>query len=178
MRRLSGAVMNPRVKVPPVSSPVIERRTATDDDGAFLFELFCSSLPGNHPLLLLPEAERKPLLQKQFDARENKYRAVYALADFDVVTFGGEPVGNLYVDRGDDEFVIIDISILPGYRDRGIGTELVSSLLEEASRLVLPVRAHVLHRSPAWRLWKRLGFELDCDHRAYYEIVVPAIRTD
>lgn len=173
-----STMVSPRLKVPPSSSAVIDRRRSTDEDRDFLFGLFCRSLALDNPLLLLPRKERDPLLRRLFDAREERLRATYTLADFDVLAIDGKPVGSLYVDRGKKEFVLIDISILPDYRDQGIGTAVLSSLLEEAGRLVLPVRARVLHRSPAWRLWQRLGFELTGNDGAYADIVVPAIRTD
>lgn len=129
-------------------------------------------------LLTLPESKREPLLRAQFEAREMQYRKTYVLADFDVLTVDGKPVGNLYLDRGDDEFVLINISILPGYRNQGIGTAVIGRLVEEAGRIVLPVRARVPHRSPALHLLQRLGFEQVGDDGEHYEIAVPSIRTD
>lgn len=169
---------SPRLKVPPVSSPVIDRRRAVDADHEFLFEVFCSALMPDDALLSLTESEREPLLREQFEAREKHYRKSYCLADFDVLTVDGKPAGNLYVDRGDDEFVLINISILPRYRNQGIGTAVVGRIVEQAGRLVLPVRARVPHRSRAAHLLQRLGFEQVGDDGINYEIAVPAIRRD
>lgn len=167
-----------RLKVPPVSSPVIDRRTAVDADHDFLFEVFCSALVPEDALLASPESEREPLLRARFEAREKQYRESYVLADFDVLTVDGKPAGNLYVDRGDDEFVLINISILPRYRNQGIGTAVVGRLVEDAGRLVLPIRARVPHQSRAVHLLQRLGFEQVGDDGVHYEIAVPAIRRD
>lgn len=169
---------NPRLKIPPVSSPVIDRRPATAGDRQLLFELFYSALTPEDALLELPESEREPLLRSKFNSREKQFRKDYPLADFDVLTVDGKPAGNLYIDRGDDEFVLIDISLLPPFRNRGIGTAVVGRLLEDAGRLVLPVRARVRHHSPAWHLWRRLGFEQVGDDGTHFEIAVPAIRPD
>lgn len=169
---------NPRLKVPPVSSPVIERRPATEGDRELLFELFRSALAPEDTFQALPESKRGPLLRAKFDTREQRYRKNYPLADFDVLTVDGKPAGKLYIDRGDDEFVLIDISLLPEFRNRGIGTAVIGRLVEEAGRLVLPVRTRVRHHSPAWRLWRRLGFERVGDDGTHYEIAVPAMRQD
>lgn len=169
---------SPPLKVPPVLSPVIDRRTAVDDDRDFLFDVFCSALMPEDALLTLPESKRQPLLRAQFEAREMQYRKTYVLADFDVLTVDGKPVGNLYLDRGDEEFVLINISILPDYRNQGIGTAVVGRILEDAGRLVLPVRARVPHRCPALNLLQRLGFEQVGDDGVHYEIAVPAIPSD
>ncbi len=169
---------NPRPKVPPAASPVIDRRPATEDDHEFLFAVFCAALVPSDPLAALPESESEPLLRARFDAREQQFRSAYVLADFDVLTVDGEPAGNLYVDRGDDEFVVIDISLLPQFRNRGIGTAVIGQLVEEAGRIVLPVRARVQHDSPTSRFWRRLGFEQVGDDGRFYGIAVPAIQPD
>lgn len=169
---------NPRPKVPPAASPVIDRRPATEDDHEFLFAVFRSALLPGDPLAMLPESESEPLLRAEFDAREETLRNDYVLADFDVLIVDGEPAGNLYVDRGDDEFVVIDISLLPRFRNRGIGTAVIGRLVEEAGRLVLPVRARVQHESPTSAFWRRLGFEQVGDDGSFYGIAVPAIQPD
>ena len=173
-----SAMTSPRLKVPPASSPVIDRRTAVAADHDFLFEVFRSALLPEDALLALPESKREPLLRARFEAREKEYRKSYVLADFDVLTVDGKTAGNLYVDRGDDEFILINISLLPRYRNQGIGTAVVGRLVEEAGRLVLPVRARVPRRSRAAHLLQRVGFERVGDDGDHYEIAVPAIQPD
>ncbi len=169
---------NPRPKLPPAALPVIDRRPATEDDREFLFAVFRAALVPKDPLAALPESKSEALLRARFDAREQQFRSAYVLADFDVLTVDGEPAGNLYVDRGDDEFVVIDISLLPQFRDRGIGTAVIGGLVEEAGRLVLPVRARVQHDSRTSGFWRRLGFEQVGDDGRFYGIAVPAIQPD
>ncbi len=60
----------------------------------------------------------------------------------------------------DDETPEMGIALLPGYRNRGIGTALLEHLIEAARpsypALALSVSAH----NPAKRLYERLGFEV------------------
>jgi ribosomal protein S18 acetylase RimI-like enzyme len=168
---------NAGIDMSPPFSPAADRRPVVDDDREYLFELFCSTLAPENPLLMLPLAERETLLRMQFDAREEQYRATYTLADFDLLLLNGMPVGNLYADRGDKEYVLIDIALLPEFRRRGIGTTVVRNLLDEAGALFLPVRAHVQKHNPAWGLWQRLGFELIGDEGVFYHILAPALRS-
>jgi len=157
-----------------LAPPVVERRPTVADDREFLFRLFCSTLAPENALLMLPPAERETLLRMQFDAREKQYRAIHMLADFELLVLDGTPVGNLYVDRGDSEYVLIDISLLLKFRDQGIGSAVIGNLLVEAEARSLPVRAHVQKYNPAWQLWQRLGFERVGDNGVYYDIVAPA----
>jgi ribosomal protein S18 acetylase RimI-like enzyme len=76
--------------------------------------------------------------------------------------------------RGPDDFVLIDITLLPEHRNSGIGAGLVRELIVQANAAHEPLRAHVLKQNPAWRLWQRLGFHLISDDGVYLAIEVPA----
>ena len=83
------------------------------------------------------------------------------------------PVGNFYTLRGPDEFVLIDITLLPEHRNAGIGAGLVQELIAQANAENEPLFAHVLKDNPAWRLWQRVGFRLVNDDGMYLRIEVP-----
>jgi ribosomal protein S18 acetylase RimI-like enzyme len=94
----------------------------------------------------------------QFEAQRRHYTTYYPAAAHDVVLADGEPAGRLYVDRREDEIAVIDIALLPEYRGRGIGTELLTAILTEADAAGKKVSIYVEHRNPARRLYERLGF--------------------
>lgn len=64
----------------------------------------------------------------------------------------------LYIHRSSREHRIVDISLLPAYRGRGIGTRLLTSVIAEADSAGKPVSIHVEVFNPARRLYERLGF--------------------
>ncbi len=69
-----------------------------------------------------------------------------------------------------DEMHINNVAVLPGYRGRGVGTLLLTHVLQEAARAgargaTLEVRASNV---PALRLYERLGFVAEGRRRAYY----------
>jgi len=125
------------------------------------------------PLQLVADEEIS-VLHLQFEAQQRQYRSQFPDADFDVVLVDGAPVGTMYAARGPGDYVLIDISILPEHRNRGIGAKLVSELIGQARAAGKPVHAHVLRDNPAWRLWQRLGFEQTGDDGMYLEICAPA----
>jgi ribosomal protein S18 acetylase RimI-like enzyme len=94
----------------------------------------------------------------------------FAGAAFDVILLDGESIGRLYVDRRPDEIRIIDIALLPEYRNRGIGSRLITALLAEGTAAGLPVRIHVEQYNPAMRLYNRLGFQ-KIDERGVYHLM-------
>ena len=134
------------------------RRLATADDREFLFRVFASTREeelGGVPW----DAESKlAFLRQQFEAQDAHYRRYYPTAAFEVVLLGDEPIGRLYVDRWESEIRIMDISLMPAYRNEGIGTALLGELLDEGRRRGKTVSIHVEIYNPAMRLYQRLGF--------------------
>jgi len=62
----------------------------------------------------------------------------------------------------------VDISLLPEYRNRGIGSNLLKEIMSEGAQAGLPVTIHVEMFNPALRLYDRLGFHRIADHGVYY----------
>jgi ribosomal protein S18 acetylase RimI-like enzyme len=120
------------------------------------------------------DAQKDTFLRMQFDAQDVWYRENYLGATFDVVEVDGEPAGRLYVHRGENEIRIVDIALLPEYRESGTGTSLLGDLLAEADAAGKSVTIHVERLNPALRLYERLGFELAEDKGVYLFLERPA----
>jgi ribosomal protein S18 acetylase RimI-like enzyme len=70
-----------------------------------------------------------------------------------------QPVGRLYVARWPEEIRMVDIALLPEYRDTGIGTSLLEALISESEGAGNPLSIHVERFNvQALRLNERLGF--------------------
>jgi ribosomal protein S18 acetylase RimI-like enzyme len=101
---------------------------------------------------------KSAFLQMQFEAQTRHYDTSFPKAEFSIVEIDGERGGRLYLDRREDEIRIVDIALLPEFRGRGIGSELLRSVLLEAEQREMAVRIHVEHNNPALRLYERLNF--------------------
>ena len=146
-------------------------------DEPFLFQLFCSAREDQFASLDLPLEQQEQLMQMQCQAQQQQYRGQFPNADFDLVLKYDVPIGNFYTLRGPDEFVLIDITLLPEHRNAGIGAGLVQELIAQANAANEPLLAHVLKDNPAWRLWQHLGFRLVNDDGMYLHIEVPLEKT-
>jgi ribosomal protein S18 acetylase RimI-like enzyme len=104
------------------------------------------------------DAAKEAFLRMQFSAQDTWYHDQMPDASYQVVLVGGEPAGRLYVDRREDEIRIVDISLLPEYRGRGLGTALLRELLDEADATARRVTIHVERFNRALGLYRRLGF--------------------
>jgi len=76
-------------------------------------------------------------------------------------------IGRLFVDFRKDEIRLIDIALLPAYRGRGLGSQILSSILSDGQSSGRAVRIHVEHNNPALRLYQRLGFKQIENHGVY-----------
>ena len=113
------------------------------------------------------DAQKDAFLRMQFDAQDAWWREHYAQASFDVILVGGEPVGRLYVHRGEREIRIVDVALLPEHRGNGVGTRLLEGLLAEGDAAGKSVTIHVERMNPALRLYERLGFAVTEDKGVY-----------
>jgi ribosomal protein S18 acetylase RimI-like enzyme len=73
----------------------------------------------------------------------------------------------LYIHKRENELRIMDIALLPEFRGQGIGSRLLSNILQESKNLNLPVTIHVEQFNPAMRLYQRMGFQPKEDKGVY-----------
>jgi ribosomal protein S18 acetylase RimI-like enzyme len=136
----------------------IALRPETPADGAFLLELYASTRKEEMEAFGWPETTRKAFLGMQFAAQQQAYRAAFPLAEFSVITLGGQDVGRMVVHRGEAEFRLVDIAVMPEHRGQGIGTRLIEDLLRSAKAAGKPVGLSVLKGQRPVSLYQRLGF--------------------
>ena len=74
----------------------------------------------------------------------------------------------LLVDRRPEDIRVVDVSLTPEYRGKGIGTMFLRELLNEAEASGKSVSIHVEHFNPAMRLYERLGFRRIDTHGVYH----------
>lgn len=76
-----------------------------------------------------------------------------------VVQIGIERVGRLRVVRTTERHELAGVQIVPDYQGQGIGTSIITTILQEASEKAVPVELRVnKDNSDAERLYARLGF--------------------
>lgn len=133
-------------------------RSITLEDMDFLRDLYASTREDELALADWPEQQKRQFLRQQFEAQHAHYQQHYPAADFDVIQHGDSPVGRRYIERWDDEYRLIDIALVPQYRNAGLGGVLMREILDKAAEEGVAVRIHVEKFNPALRLYERLGF--------------------
>lgn len=134
-------------------------RPVTAGDDPFLQSVFRSTRDAELALLPMDDTQKEAFCALQFAAQDRSYRSAYPQAERMLVLHDGVPVGRLYLARADDALLVVDISLLPAWRNRGIGTTLLRDTIARAARDGLPTRLQVASSNRARSLYARLGFE-------------------
>jgi ribosomal protein S18 acetylase RimI-like enzyme len=147
----------------------LELRPVGRGDDELLLRIYASTR--SHELAALPwdDAAKEAFLRAQLAAQAASYER-YPGRSHQVVLLGGEPVGRLYLARTEQELLILDVSLLPEHRGRGIGTALLRAVLDEAAAAGKRVRLHVERSNRALRLYRRLGFREVADLGVYLQL--------
>jgi ribosomal protein S18 acetylase RimI-like enzyme len=133
-------------------------RPAREEDSALLKAVYGST----REIELAPvpwSAEQKAaFIAQQFRAQTESYRNNYPGAQFLILMVDAADAGRLYLHDRTDEIRIMDIALLPTFRNRGVGSAVLKHILEEGSASNRRVSIHVEVFNSALRLYERLGF--------------------
>ncbi|QBI00401.1 N-acetyltransferase [Pseudoduganella albidiflava] len=143
------------------TSRTIEMRPAEAADQVFMEVLFASTRTADQRMGACDAPTEALLMALQFRARQTQLHAYYPYADVAIIVERERPIGALHVNYGSDEIRILDLSLLPECRSRGIGLGLLRSLQAQGVRMRVPVRLDVLPGTRAQRLFQRCGFTLN-----------------
>ena len=122
--------------------------------------LYASTRESELALTNFSEQEKQNFVTQQFTAQYSHYTQHYCTDSFNIIELNNKPIGRLFIDNWENEIRIVDIALLPDFRNMGIGTYYFRQLFEQASQNEKSVTIHVEHNNPARRLYERLGFEL------------------
>lgn len=130
--------------------PQFGLRPARRDEFAFAEAIYIDVM---RPLLLglnsWNEGERRAALRRSFKA-----------GDTTIITLNGTNIGWMQVGERDTDYNIAQIHLLKEYCGHGIGTQLISTLLERAKREGKTVSLSAVRTNRAIRLYERLGFRI------------------
>ena len=137
----------------------VSLREATPEDDEFLTRLYGTVRQAELDLTGWNAAQRDAFVRMQFAAQQVHYRTHYPTGVHEIILLDGQPVGRIYWANLKAERHFLDITVLPEYRSRGIGTPLIKRHLDEAAREGKPARIYVESFNPSLRLFERLGFK-------------------
>lgn len=123
---------------------------------------------------LAPE-QRAQFAELQQSAQRRSYRARFPGSDDAVIEVDGRPVGRLWLNRSEHELRVVDITLLPEHRGRGLGTSVLRTVHDEARELGRPVVLSVFRDDQrALSFYRRLGFAVTASTQTHWSLRWPA----
>ncbi len=151
-----------------VSTSAVAFRPIQPEDMDFLLRLYASTRADEMALVVdWTDEQKDAFLRMQFQAQHAWYQEHYADARFDLILVDGNPAGRLYVHPREEEIRLVDITLMPEARGRGLGSALLRDLMAQAEAAGKPLTIHVEKYNPAMRLYQRLGFVSIADRGPY-----------
>lgn len=149
------------------------RSATTDADMEFLHAVYASGRTEELAPVPWSAEQKAAFLRSQSEAQLTYYAEHYTRAEYSIVGLQGTDVGRILVEHRDEDLRLMDMGLLPEYRGRGIGTALLTAVIERSEQIGLPVVLHVESFNPAKRLYERFGFVDDGEVGAYRRMKLP-----
>ncbi len=130
----------------------------SNKDMAFVCELYRTTRWDEVMQAPWDEKQKRIFLQQQFEAQHKHYQSHYPHSEFLIIQQDKRAIGRIYLDRDDASICLIDIALLPEYRNQGLGTKLLKGLLSEAQHTQKKVVIHVEKFNPAYQWYLNHGF--------------------
>ncbi|PZS36231.1 MAG: GNAT family N-acetyltransferase [Pseudonocardiales bacterium] len=137
---------------------LIMLRPVAGDDEPLLLRIYASTREQELAFVPWSDQQKDAFAAMQFAAQSAHYAQHYAGLSAVVVLIDGEAAGRLLVARWAEEIRIVDITLLPEFRGRGAGGELLAALIGEATVAGKRLSIHVERNNRALGLYERLGF--------------------
>jgi RimJ/RimL family protein N-acetyltransferase len=146
-----------------LSNPLLHLRPITTGDEALLCRIYSSTRTEElEKITWWTPVQKETFLRSQFEAQHSYYQKNYTGAAFWVVECEAETIGRLYLHPAYEKASvrIIDITLLPRWRNKGIGRQILQDVMKFAASQRRTVTIHVESFNPAMKLYQKLGFTL------------------
>lgn len=142
---------------------ILRLRPVAPDDDTFLLSVYASTRAEELAQVQWEPGQQETFVKWQFEMQRREYDVRFPDAEYDVIEIDGQPAGRIWIGRTSEEIRLMDIALLPEFQNRGAGTLLVKSLIEEAGEANKRLRHMVFAlNNEAQRFYERLGFvEID-----------------
>ncbi|MCE5286177.1 MAG: GNAT family N-acetyltransferase [Pelosinus sp.] len=139
----------------------------TAKDAAFLFRVYVSSREQEISLWGWTKEQQMQFLRMQHEAQQRFYHQKYPDLEYSLIIVDGQKAGRVGIAQLNEEFVLVDIIVLPVLQSKGIGSKILQELQIKAQRKNMYVGLSVLNGNPAERLYKRFGFQVVSNNGVY-----------
>ncbi|WP_049761888.1 GNAT family N-acetyltransferase [Candidatus Korobacter versatilis] len=141
-----------------------------DGDAEFLYRVYASTRAEEVAQTGWPMEMQEQFLRMQFNAQTSAYAMQTPTAEHSIIHVHGEPAGRMILERTTTELHLVDIALLPEYRNLGVGSLLMGDLLAEAEQSDRKIHLYVERFNPALQWYERMGFVAVTEGPIYLEM--------
>lgn len=170
-----------RFATAPLGAADVRLRVALPADRPLLAAIYASTREVELTPLPWSAEQRKAFTDWQSGLQEQHYALHYPDAEFLIIERRAganpvcTPVGRIYLEKTEAEVRLMDITLLPEYRNQGVGTRVINELLRYADAIERRVTLHVEPFNPARQMYLRMGFVTE-EVRGLYEFMARPAR--
>ena len=143
-----------------MSAERITLRQVSEADEDFLLMAYSGTRAAEMAMVPWTAEQKDAFIKSQFAAQTHHYAAENPGASHEIICCDGVAAGRLYLDRRPHDLHILDVVILPQFRNAGAGSFVLRRILEEAGSRGQPVTIYVESFNPSLNLFRKLGFQL------------------
>ena len=148
---------------------MISLRQAEEKDGLFIEAVYRSTREEELKFTNWTEEQKTAFIMMQSMAQMAEYKTNYPGAVLEIIVYKKRDAGRFYTWENDQEIRLVDITLLPQYRGKGIGTVILGDLIKRSDKVQKKISLHVDPINPALHLYLRLGFiHIKNNGRHYY----------
>ena len=137
----------------------IKLRPSVPEDENFLAAVYGSTRQQELAMVPWTDEQKDAFIRFQLTAQLTHYRTEYPNAEYLIVLHNAEPVGRLYLDLRESEIRIMDITLLPEHRGKGISSPIIHRLKEKALALGKNLSINLDKLSQSQLVFERFGFK-------------------
>ncbi|WP_081418637.1 GNAT family N-acetyltransferase [Paenibacillus sp. Leaf72] len=127
---------------------------------SFLYRVYASTREEEVEAWGWEESFQQAFLRMQYDLQKRSYESQYPDAENYILMKDDFQIGVCMLVRKADRMILVNVALLPAFRNSGYGTYLLQELQEEAAEKKQPIQLHVMRGNEALRLYERLGFHM------------------
>jgi ribosomal protein S18 acetylase RimI-like enzyme len=144
-------------------------RPVEEKDTAFIEAVYRTTRDAELNFTNWSEHQKNAFISMQSAAQLAEYRTRFPDARFQIIIYSKKNAGRIYTWENETEIRLIDITLLPEFRGKGIGKDLLQQLIERSNKMQKKLSLHVESSNPILKLYQRLGFiHIKNNGRHYY----------
>lgn len=156
---------------PALTARGISLRYRDEQDASFIRDVYVAARWEETAVTGWPDEMRLIFLHDQHRLQDLHYRKFYDNAAWAIIEVHGNRAGRLFLLQRDDALHVIDIALMPAFRNAGLGRDLLLAVQDLSRRLgIAKVTLNVEQRNPALRLYERLGFIKTGQNGLYFSL--------